>query len=251
MKNILYIHAGAELYGADIVLLNLIKGINKEKFTPYVILPTDGPLVQKMKDNNINVEVVPYPILRRQYFNIKGILNYVKEYFKYSKALAQKVRKYNIDIVHVNTIAVLEGIYLKRKNKIKLVWHIHEILKKPKIIAKFLAKIVAQKADEVVVVSNAVKENLETQAKFKNNINIIYNGVDNAIFNSDNEVDYLKKDFKIPSDAIVVGMIGRINSWKGQKDFIDASINLLAKYPNLYIMVVGGVFEGQEWRKKS
>ena len=29
MKNILYLHAGAELYGADIVLLELLKNINK------------------------------------------------------------------------------------------------------------------------------------------------------------------------------------------------------------------------------
>ena len=32
MKNILYLHAGAELYGADIVLLELLKKIDKTKF---------------------------------------------------------------------------------------------------------------------------------------------------------------------------------------------------------------------------
>ena len=34
MKNILYLHAGAELYGADIVLLELLKKIDKTKFKP-------------------------------------------------------------------------------------------------------------------------------------------------------------------------------------------------------------------------
>ena len=32
MKKILFLHAGAELYGADIVLLELIKGLNKDKY---------------------------------------------------------------------------------------------------------------------------------------------------------------------------------------------------------------------------
>ena len=251
MKNILYIHAGAELYGADIVLLNLINGLNKEKYKPYVILPCDGPLVDKMKQNNINVEVIPYPILRRQYFNIKGIFKYIAGYFKYSKILATKAKEYNIDILHVNTIAVLEGIYIKNKAKVKLIWHIHEILEKPKIIAKFLSKLVAKYADKVVVVSNAVKKHLETMANFKKEIKVIYNGVDNEIFNSDNDVNYLKEEFKIPENSRIIGMIGRINSWKGQKDFIDATNKLLKKHTDLYAMLLGGVFEGQEWRKKE
>lgn len=251
MKNILYLHAGAELYGADIVLLNLIKNINKDEYNVYVILPSDGPLVKKMEENNINVEVIPYPILRRQYFNPMGIINYISSYIKYSKQMLEKAKKYNIDVIHVNTIAVLEGIYIKNKLKSKLVWHIHEILMKPKIIAKFLAKLTAKYADKVVTVSNAVKENLEKQAKYKNNIQLIYNGVDNETFNSNNEVEYLKKEFHIPNNAIIIGMIGRINAWKGQKDFICASIELLEKYKNLYIMLVGGVFKGQEWRKEE
>jgi len=249
MKNILYIHAGAELYGADIVLLNLIKGLDKEKYNPIVILPCEGPLVKKMQENNINVEVIPYPILRRQYFNIKGMFKYLYDYLKYAKALKTKSKEYKVDIIHVNTIAVLEGIYLKKKLKKRLIWHIHEILEKPKIIAKFLSKLVAKYSDDVIVVSNAVKENLENKADFNNKIKIIYNGVNNEIFNSNNETKYLKKEFKIPNDAVVIGMIGRINSWKGQSDLLEASKTLLEKYKNLYLIFIGGVFEGQEWRK--
>ena len=33
MQKILYLHAGAEMYGADKVLLELIKGLDKEAFT--------------------------------------------------------------------------------------------------------------------------------------------------------------------------------------------------------------------------
>lgn len=248
MKNILYIHAGAELYGADIVLLNLIKGLDKEKYNPIVILPCEGPLVNKMQENNIKVEIVPYPILRRKYFNIKGMFKYLYDYLKYAKVLKTKSKEYKIDIIHVNTIAVLEGIYLKKKLKKRLIWHIHEILEKPRIVAKFLARLVAKYSDEVIVVSAAVKENLKKKANFKDEIKIIYNGVNNEIFNSNNKIEYLKKEFEIPDNAVVIGMIGRINSWKGQRDFIDATSIILDKYDNVYAIIVGGVFEGQEWR---
>jgi len=249
MKKILYLHAGAELYGADIVLLELLKKLDKTEFELYVILPTDGPLVQKLKENNINVEVIPYPILRRKYFNIKGIINYFYTYMKYSKKLAQIAREKQIDIVHTNTYAVLEGIYLKKKLKVKHIWHIHEIIVNPKIVYKFLCKIISKYADRVVVVSDSVKQHLIKSNYYnKVDINIIYNGIDRNKFNADNDTEYLKKEFNIRENDIIVGMIGRVNSWKGQGDFIKAVSPILKKYQNVKAMMVGGVFEGEEWR---
>ena len=46
-------------------------------------------------------------------------------------------------------------------------------------------------------------------------------------------------------------MIGRINAWKGQKDFLLAMDKVLKNNDNVYAMMVGGVFEGEEWRKKE
>lgn len=250
MKKILYLHAGAELYGADIVLLELLKNIDKKKFEPLVILPCKGPLVEKLEENNIKVKVIEYPILRRKYFTPFGILNYIKDYFKYSKEIKEIVEKNNIDIIHTNTAAVLEGAYVKRKVKnIKHIWHIHEIIVKPLIIHKFLSFIISYFSDEVVVVSNAVKKHLIDTGYFKKEIKVIYNGVDNKIFNPNNDTEYIRKEFNIPKDSIIVGMIGRINAWKGQKDFLLAMDKVLKNNTNVYAMLVGGVFEGEEWRK--
>lgn len=248
MKKILYLHAGAELYGADIVLLELLKKLDKEKFIPYVILPCYGPLVEKLKENGIKVQVIEYPILRRKYFNPSGILKYIKDYFKYSKILKSICEEENIDIIHTNTAAVLPGIYLKRKLKVKHIWHIHEIIVKPKFMHKILSRLISKYSDKVVVVSNAVKEHLKSTGYFKDEIKVIYNGVDNNIFNKNNDTEYLRKEFNIPQNAIVVGMIGRVNAWKGQNDFLDAMGKVLDKSEDVYAMLVGGVFEGEEWR---
>ena len=74
MQKILYLHAGAEMYGADKVLLELIKGLDKEAFEAHVILPNDGVLVGALEKVGAKVKVIDYPILRRKYFNPKGIL---------------------------------------------------------------------------------------------------------------------------------------------------------------------------------
>ena len=68
---ILFLHAGAELYGADKILLEIVENIDRKTFVPIVILPEDGPLVSKIREAGIEVSILPYPILRRKFFNIR------------------------------------------------------------------------------------------------------------------------------------------------------------------------------------
>lgn len=60
MKTILYLHAGAEMYGADKILLQLVTGLDKERFRPIVVLPNDGVLREKLLANEVETYVVPY-----------------------------------------------------------------------------------------------------------------------------------------------------------------------------------------------
>ena len=57
MQKILYLHAGAEMYGADKVLLELIKGLDKDAFEAHVILPNDGVLVSALEKVGAKVKV--------------------------------------------------------------------------------------------------------------------------------------------------------------------------------------------------
>ena len=115
MKRILFLHAGAEMYRSDKVMFDLICNLDKSKYEPYVILPNDGYLVEALRQENIKVEIIPYPIIRRKYFNIKGILSYCINYQKYSRQLTVVAKREHIDIIHNNTSTVLEGCYISRK----------------------------------------------------------------------------------------------------------------------------------------
>lgn len=251
MKNILYLHAGAEMYGADKILLELVTGLDKSKYRPIVILPEHGILVEKLKEAGIETYVVDYPILRRKYFNVKGIVSYATHYVSSSKKILRllKDKKIKIDIVHVNTTAVLEGIYIKKKLHAKLLWHVHEIILKPRMIYKFISYLIGRYADECIVVSKAVRSHLiDSKLVDPKKIKVIYNGVDSNIFSPTVENDYLMQEWEIPRNAIKVGVIGRLNAWKGQSDFLDATEPLLDEYENLYLFVIGSPFAGQEWR---
>lgn len=254
MKKILYLHAGAEMYGADKVLLELIKGLDKSVFEAHVILPTTGVLVSALEDVGAKVSVIEYPVLRRKYFNPKGILNYFVDYLKYSKQLLKYVQDQKIDLIHNNTTAILEGIYLKKKAKVPLVWHVHEIIVKPKLISDFINFLMGRYADRIVTVSNAVLSHIEKSPFIQiSQTKVIYNGVDSERYYPQSETDknHHKEKLGIPKTAKVIGMIGRVNSWKGQTDFLSAVTPILEKNQDTYALMVGGVFEGEEWRMED
>ena len=248
MKRILYLHAGAEMYGADKVLLELIKGLDSKEFEAHVILPNDGVLVEALRQVGARVSVLDYPILRRKYFNPKGIADYIRSYNFYAKQIALYAREHSIDMVHNNTAAVLEGIYLKRKLKLPLIWHVHEIIVKPKAISDFINMLMGRYADKIVTVSQAVANHIKQSPFIKDSqVEVIYNGVDNAVYYP-MDASSIREKFDIEEDALVIGMIGRVNAIKGQNDFIEAVEPLLEKNKKAVAFLAGGVFPGEEWR---
>ena len=248
MKRILYLHAGAEMYGADKVLLELIKGLDSKEFEAHVILPNDGVLVEALRQVGAQVSVLDYPILRRKYFNPKGIADYIRSYNFYAKQIALYAREHSIDMVHNNTAAVLEGIYLKRKLKLPLIWHVHEIIVKPKAISDFINMLMGRYADKIVTVSQAVANHIKQSPFIKDSqVKVIYNGVDNTVYYP-MDASSIRKKFDIAQDALVIGMIGRVNAIKGQNDFIEAVEPLLEKNEQAVAFLAGGVFPGEEWR---
>lgn len=248
MKRILYLHADAEMYGADKVLLELIKGLDSKEFEAHVILPNDGVLVEALRQVGAKVSVLDYPILRRKYFNPKGIADYIRSYNFYAKQIALYAREHSIDMVHNNTAAVLEGIYLKRKLKLPLIWHVHEIIVKPKAISDFINMLMGRYADKIVTVSQAVANHIKQSPFIKDSqVEVIYNGVDNAVYYP-MDASSIREKFDIAQDALVIGMIGRVNAIKGQNDFIEAVEPLLEKNEQAVAFLAGGVFPGEEWR---
>ena len=256
MINILYLHAGAEMYGSDKVMFDLIRGLDKSKYKPSVLLPTEGVLANALREEGTEVSVVPYPVLRRKYFKPRGILRYGINYCRFAARIKDYAKEHHIDIIHTNTAAVLEGCYVSRKLKIPQLWVIHEIIVQPDFVYKFTSKLIAQYSDRVISVSDAVKKHLEKTGYFRPDmLRVIYNAVDTERFKPEYERNpqkqAIREEFHIPANSVVIGMVGRINRWKGQKELLLASGKLMGKYPNLYTIFVGSVYEGEEWREKE
>lgn len=245
MKHILFIHQSAELYGSDKTLLLLLKHLDKIKYTPIVILPSDGPLKHEIEKEKIKVVVAPVLKIYRKMFTLKNLAVFFRD-IKTSVSILDILNKqYNFDLVYSNTLAVLLGMIYARKRKIKHLWHVHEIIVHPKFIASLFPKLLSKYADVVVCNSFATMKNVvERKKDLENKTTVIYNGID--IQKSDTTI-CLKKDFGFNDSDIVVTLVGRISRLKGHKWLLDTFVKYFDQNNNVKLLFIGSPVEGQEY----
>ncbi|MCW4469156.1 glycosyltransferase family 4 protein [Flavobacterium sp. MFBS3-15] len=245
MKNILVIHQSAELYGSDKMLLTLLSRIDRAVFNPIVILPGEGPLKEEFEKLGIRVFIAPVLKLYRDMFTPAKLLNFVKGYRQTMKILGKLHNEYKFDLVYSNTLAVLSGMLFARKKRLKHVWHVHEIIEHPKMIANGFAWLLNRYANTVICISYACKDNLtKRQAGLEKKCVIIHNGLQTegegmALTNQ-------KEIFGFAPNDIVVTLVGRISRFKGHKWLMSSYIGYL-RDTGIKLFIVGSTVPGQEF----
>lgn len=240
---ILILHTASDLYGASKILLIVTEILVRKKHTPIVVLSEDGPLVSELRKLNIEVHIVRLGILRRKYFNVPGLFNRLAVSFKAWNILSKLIDEEKPEIIYSNTAGVLLGAFLARKKGIKHIWHVHEIITEPALFTKIIGYLLNNFSHKVLVVSDAVKLHWQ-QTVDPNRLIRVYNGIDMAPFHEKSST--LRDELHISSETLIIGMIGRVNHWKGQDYFLKIAKNLSDKYPDLHFIMAGDAFPGNE-----
>ena len=128
LKKILFVHHVSVVGGASYCLLNVIKAIDREKFTPIVLLRNDGSLVEELKKQNVEVYFCPtlwfYPY-NHSLFSIRSLVTIFNLYRSLSD-FEDVVKKCSPDIVYFNNTFLFPYLKITQKLSIKNVIHIRE-----------------------------------------------------------------------------------------------------------------------------
>ena len=254
MKNILFIHQSAELYGSDKTLLLLLKNLDKNKFKPIVLLPFDGPLKEALENENIEVVIAPVLKLYRKLFTPKNLIGFFKDIKTAFKIVNELHKKYQFTLIYSNTLAVLLGIMFAWKNNIKHLWHVHEIIEKPSLFKKAFVGLLSLKSNtHIVYNSQATKVFWELNKSIINKGVVIWNGIEiNTPESSTSELFDIRKNlFLAQPNEIILALVGRISRWKGQMILLDAFNNLVQKNENIKLVFVGAPPPNQEKFQKD
>jgi glycosyltransferase involved in cell wall biosynthesis len=239
--NILYFENVFVLGGAAIVLRNLIKEIKREDEINLIVSCPEGELAKAFREDGVRVEVVNSKRIVRTLNPLKLIL-YILNFFQANLKLLRLIRRYNINILHANSLgAHIYSFFAVKTSGILNIWHLHDILKERKsnrLLCIFLSKM----TNQIVVVSHAVKKSLVDFGVNSNKIKIIYNGLDLKFWKPHVYTqNYLLREFNVDkSDFIKIGIIGQLAKWKGQDVFLDSVTNLIrVGNANLKFFIIG------------
>lgn len=255
-KRILYCESNTDgtVGGSFFSLLYLVEGIDKAYFDPVVIFHSDNSLVPTYRKSGIDTRIqrkpTPYGFAQRiSKYGLAGnvlgkTLSPIQKMLNFSRFLINPVfRKYyylkknKIDIVHLNNSIIRNNDWM-----IAAFWaRIPCITHERGINAHYpkLARWIAQRLDAIVCISNAVADNLKQKGVPENNIRIIYNGLDPEIVKVTRQSLELRDEYGIQHDAPIIGIIGNIKQWKGQKSVVLATALVKKQFKEIRCFIVG------------
>lgn len=246
--NILVIHGNNDLYGADKILRDLLVRLDRKRFNPIVVLPTDTRHINRLSPEleraGIRTLFVPMGVMRRRYLSAGKLPQFLFEVGRGTRRMRRIMREEQITLVHTNTNTIVSGALAARREGLPHIWSIHEILMDPPFVRRVLHYLIPRLSTRVVTVSRAVRDHiLADEPGFGERFEFLRGAIDVAPFLHATGRDRVRKGWNVAGDELLIGMVGRVTRWKGQAIFAEAAKRLLARHPRLKFVAVGGVFD--------
>lgn len=227
---ILYVNPTAYIGGGEVSLLNLLKRLNRNIFYPVVIVPpSQGPLVDRLKDLNIEFKVMAVSEFSR-YKPFSFLLCVIR--------LVCLIKKEKINLVHTNSIYSAEqGFFAAKLAGIPCVCHIRDLV--PVLGAGKIRMYAFKHAAKLIAISEAVKKDLTEKLNIPpDKVVRIYNGVDMQEFHPGISGDGFRKEFNLGSIRLI-GIIGRLSPEKGHELFLKAGAQIIKNSNDVRLVIIG------------
>lgn len=238
---VLYISHSIGFDGAERCLFTLVKGIDKDKFIPMVVVPAEGPLKKKLEKQGVKVFIFPLvcwiPIYRAfEYTKNRDMLSRCKR-------LAVLIKDEGVDIIHTNTSIIAEGAIAAKMTGKPHVWHLHEILDghpslNPPMPLHLIYKFIDLYSESIIVVSDALKERLAGSISPERE-KVIHNGIE--VPESEPAAISLRDEINVPKDTILVCTIGPIIKEKGYETLVEAARSVIKKNKKVVFISIGDI----------
>ena len=255
MKPLLvFVHGSADLYGSDKVLLNLVASLPADApWQPLVVLHEDGPLRPMLQALGVEVHVCEVAKISRRLFTLAAPLRLLFQLQRASACLDRAVGGRPVGLVYSNTLAVLGGAWWAHRRGWRHLWHVHEIIERPALVAWALPQLARFGAHRVIANSRQTQAWLLSRAPgLAARTAVVFNGLGPLPeLQSDAVADFRARVGARPGDCVAT-VAGRLNGWKGQGLLIEA-VSLLQRQRRLgalRVAIVGDAVAGNEqWRE--
>ena len=238
-RGVLVVHPGAELYGADRVLLESATAL-ASRFDVTVALPGPGPLVQELEARGVRVVRCRMPVLRNAAMRPRGFVRLAADAVLGALPALRLIRRYGRAGVYVNTITLPSWPLLARLAGSPSLCHVHEAeASQPRLLRMGMALAPAL-SDRIVANSRFTLDVLcDVAPRLRRRAAVVYNAVQAP--------GSVRPARDLPDGPLRLLVVGRLSPRKGPQVAVAVLQELRSRGVDARLDLVGSVFEGYEW----
>ena len=215
------------------MLWTILRHLDRERFEPVVVFLSPGPFEREVAEIGIRTYVVPV-----------GRLRQVGRVGRALVALARIMREERPDVI-LNFIVTAQlygaaAALLARRGR-RVAWWQHDLPGRQPVDR--LATLLPARA---VLASSTTTAEAQARRRPRRPAFAVLPGIPEPAAAPPAEVGALRAKLGIPDGRAVVGIVGRLQGWKGQHRVLEAVALLRERGRDVHALVVGGTQHGVE-----
>ncbi|MGF1507623.1 MAG: glycosyltransferase family 4 protein [Anaerolineae bacterium] len=246
MKRILYIHHAGGIGGAPLSLLYLLQKLDRSRYEPVVVTLKDGPVVDLYRAEGIETHVerratdFSHTTLEwyggRDLWRLPGKLVGIPRSIYHLRRI---VKKFEPDIVHLNSSTLVSAAIASKLESRPVVWHIREPLHSGYVGLRraWIRKVAAQTA--CTLEANCQNDADQIIHGGHPRLRIEYNFVHFNMFDRSLTGSTFREEGGFNPDTPIVAMLGGVAEPKGTLTLIKALPALVDQVPDARVIVAG------------
>jgi glycosyltransferase involved in cell wall biosynthesis len=227
---LLMVEPSSRLGGQEEVLFNLAVCLPEYGVEPRVLALRDGPMLARLRDAGVEVEVSAARL--RQPSQVQRAV----------RVLDQHLRSSQFDAVFSNMpMAHLYAALPAALRSVPALWFQADYPDPPNWLHRMASRLPA----DAVLAASLASATAQRKLSPHRDVHQMDLGIDVAKFKSTSDPG-LRTEYGIPADAPLVSIVGRLELWKGQRQFLRAAAAVAQERPDVWFAIVGGAILGWE-----
>lgn len=235
---VLSVQSMAERGGSDQALLRMVRGLPRDRFQVDVVVPAPHPLSAEFAAAGARLHVVP----ARRISTSHGLgewLAYALSWPLVVLRLVVLVLRTRADVVHTNSLHFWHGWAAALLTRRPHVWHAREVVVQSGRALALERALTRRFATLVLAGSQSIADQLDAPTV------VVHDHADPGEHHP-GLAGRWRAAAGLPDDAPVLGVIGRLDTWKGFEIALAALPLVRTELPDTRLVVAGGPVAGKQ-----